>query len=54
MKHSLQMNFEQDTSGKPGEWAAYFTDENSIIYVGRAGTPETAILELASQIRDNK
>jgi hypothetical protein len=35
----LQMNFEQDSSGKPGEWAAYFTDVQGSIYVGRAATP---------------
>jgi hypothetical protein len=47
----LQMNFEQDSSGKPGEWAAYFTDVQGSIYVGRAATPEAAVLDLAGKIR---
>lgn len=50
----LQMNFEQDGSAAPGEWAAYFTDAQGSIYGGRAATPEDAILELAGRIRQER
>lgn len=50
----LQMNFEQDSTGKPGEWAAYFTDAQGSIYVGRAATPEAAILDLGAKIRQEQ
>lgn len=50
----LKMNFEQDSTGKPGEWVAYFTDTQGSVYAGRAVTPELAILDLAGKVRQEQ